>query len=604
MSQPEISPDQIQDKTNPNSKDRVALSQLRFFWPYIRPYRNRIYLAAFILVAVSFALLLLGRGLAFLVDRGLGQGDPALLNRAVIVTFIVGLFIAVGSYLRMSITNDVAERVMADIRHAIFAHILNLPIAWFETAKIGDVISRLNTDTSVVQGVLASTLSMAVRNVILLVGGLILVVLSSAKMSLVVAIIVPIVVLPLFILRRRLRAASDGALAGLGDLAGEAEEGLSAIRTVHAFSQEDYILSRFDSRLKASLDAALKQVRLRSALTGFIFFMMVTGVATILWVGGQDLLAGGISAGDLSAFIFYAFIVASSTGNLSELGGDLQRAAGAAQRISDLLQIPARPADPLVAKNPPIKSQDRTGGVDIHFDQVRFAYPSRPDQPALDKINFTAKKGQKIAIVGPSGAGKSTLFHLLLRFYQLDSGQIRLDDVDIAKMNLSTLRGRIAIVPQDVVLFSASLADNIAFGSPQAERPAIIAAAIQAEADSFINVLPDGYETQVGAKGVRLSGGQRQRIAIARAILRDPDILLLDEATNALDFVSESAIQFALAGLMRGRTSLVIAHRFSTIIDADQIIVMNNGQIDAIGEHEGLMASSELYRRLAAQQFA
>ncbi|MDP6217204.1 MAG: ABC transporter transmembrane domain-containing protein, partial [Alphaproteobacteria bacterium] len=516
----------------------------------------------------------------------------------VMVALFLALFVGIGSYLRVLLVNQVAERVMADIRAAIYGHVLYLPTGWFEAARTGDILSRLNADTAVVQTTLATTLSMAVRNVILLFGGLVLVVLASARMSLVVAVIVPIVVIPLIILARRLRASSRHAQEKLGGLSAEAEEGISAIRTVHAFAQEEQMQSRFGMTLQAALDAALARVRLRAILSGFVFFMMISGVTLILWVGGRDLLAGKISAGDLSAFVFYAFIVASSTGTLSELGGELQRAAGAADRIAQLLGQPLRRTDPV---EPHRITADK--GVKIRFENVDFAYPSRGDIPALKAVNFTADKGSKLAIVGPSGAGKSTLFHLLLGFYEPAAGQISLNDTSLGQMRLADIRRHIAIVPQDPALFSASLAENIAFSRPNASREEIIAAAKQAEADSFITELAQGYDTLVGEKGVRLSGGQRQRIAIARAILCNPDILLLDEATSALDSVSEKAIQEALSRLMVGRTSLVIAHRLSTIMDADMILLMDRGQIIATGTHDNLIKSSPLYQQLAAQQF-
>ena len=580
------------------SKQAYSLSTLSVFWPYIRPWRGRVAVATAILILVAIVLLSLGRGLAFLVDKGLGAGDPALLDRAVFVTIGLGLLIGVGSYLRMSILNHVAEQVMAAVRRALFAHVLSLPLQWFETAKTGDVLARLNADTAVVQTVLASTVSMAVRNLILLVGGLVLVVLSSAKMSVVVAAVVPVVVIPLVLLARRLRTASRTAQDALGEVSAEAEEALSGIRTVMAFAQGPQVKDRFDFRLNKALAAALSRVRLRAALSGFIFFMVVAGVAVILWIGGRDLLAGNISAGDLSSFIFYAFLVASSTGNLSELGGELQRAAGAADRIAGLLAVAPQPDE--ANMNMPAVSADK--GLKVEFQKAGFAYPGRPDLAVLDEVSFTAEPGQKIAIVGPSGAGKTTLFQLLLRFYMLRDGRITLNGTDIAQMRLSDLRGLIGLVPQDPALFSLSIAENIAFGRPEASRAEIEAAAASAAAHDFITALDGGYDALVGEKGVRLSGGQRQRIAIARAILCNPALLLLDEATSALDSVSEAAIQEALSRLMIGRTSLVIAHRLSTVMDADKILVMSDGRLVATGTHDQLMAGSELYAELAARQ--
>lgn len=576
----------------------TSLRTLKLFWPYIRPYRRGVIAASCALLLVSFALLSLGRGFAFLVDNGLGDRNPDVLDLSVLAVVGLAALLGLGSFFRMSLLNHVAENVMADIRRSVFAHTLSLPLSWFETARTGDILSRLTTDISVVQTVLATTLSMATRSFILLIGGTVLVVLSSPKMSLVVAIIVPLIVVPLILLARRLRAASRIAQDRLADMGVQAEENISAIRTIHAFSREMMALGRFSNSLDESLSAALIRVRLRSLLAGFIMFMIITGIAAILWIGGRDLLAGKISAGDLSSFIFYAFLVASSAGTLSELGGDLQRAAGAAERIAQLLSVQAQVADPAAPRSLP-----HADGVTIICDKLSFAYAAQQGRAALHEISFTASPGQKIAIVGPSGAGKSTLFHLILRFYEPTGGSISLNNIDVTSMTRRDVRNHIGLVPQDPALFSSTVLDNIAFGQPEALRAEIEAAARQAQAHDFICQLPQGYDTPVGEKGVRLSGGQKQRLAIARAILRDPAILLLDEATSALDSVSEAAIQTALLSLMEGRTSLVVAHRLSTIIDADIILLMDKGSIVASGTHDALLVSSPLYQRLALHQF-
>ena len=400
---------------------------------------------------VALVLLSLGRGLAYLVDQGLGAGDPALLDRAVLITLGLGFVIGMGSYLRMSILNYVAEQVMASVRRALFSHVLTLPLHWFETAKTGDVLARLNADTAVVQTVLASTVSMAVRNVILLIGGLVLVVLSSAKMSVVVATLVPVVVIPLVVLAKRLRTASLAAQNALGEVSAEAEESLTGIHTVMSFAQNEQVMDRFDKRLKQALRAALSRVRLRAALSGFVILMVIAGVAVILWIGGRDLLAGRISAGDLSSFIFYAFLVASSTGNLSELGGELQRAA---DRIATLLAVAPQPNE--AKKHLSLEPLDI--GITVAFTDAGFTYPGRPDVPVLENVSFTAEPGQKVAIVGPSGSGKTTLFQLLLRFYPLQTGQIAFNGVDASQVGLAELRGFIGLVPQEPALFSVTIA--------------------------------------------------------------------------------------------------------------------------------------------------
>ena len=548
---------------------------------------------------VAGALLTMGRGLAYLVDEGLGRQDPALLDRAVIGTAVIALVLAAGSYLRTTLVNQIGERVLADIRQALFGHLLSLSPAWYETARTGDVLARITTDTAIVQTVMTSTISMAARNVILLFGGLVMVVLSSPKMSLVVLVVVPMVVVPLIFLGRRLRRASRLAQDRLADVAVQAEETVSAIRTVQAFGRQGLMRERFDEAVDSSLDAALARVRLRGWMSGIIIFLVFSGIAAILWIGGQDLLAGRISAGDLSSFVFYAFLVAASTGFLSELAGELQRAAGAAERIAQALQASAS----LPLPEQPV-SLPRDHEIACEFETVDFAYPAGTSRPAVSGVDLAVRRGERVALVGPSGAGKSTLFHLLLRFYDPGAGRVRLGGQDLRDLDLVAIRDFIGLVPQDPALFSTSIRDNIAFGRPDADEAEIVTAARKAEAHDFITALDQGYDTPVGEKGVRLSGGQRQRIAIARAILRDPGLLLLDEATSALDARSEAAVQTALEALMKDRTSIVIAHRLATVIRADRIFLLDGGQIVASGTHEQLINESPLYRHLADLQFS
>ncbi len=571
----------------------------RVFRPYMRPHRARIAGAVVSLLMVAGALLTMGRGLAYLVDEGLGRQDPALLDRAVVGTAAIALLLAAGSYLRTTLVNQIGERVLAEIRQALFAHLLTLSPGWYESARTGDVLARLTTDTAIVQTVMTSTVSMAARNVILLVGGLVMVVLSSPKMSLVVLVVVPLVVVPLIFLGRRLRRASRHAQDRLADVAVQAEETVTAIRTVQAFGRQQLMRSRFDAAVATSLDAALARTRLRGWMSGIIIFLVFGGISAILWIGGQDLLAGRISAGDLSSFVFYAFLVAASTGFLSELAGELQRAAGAAERIAQALQATATLPEP---ERP--ATLQRGHATACSFAGVDFAYPAGMSRPAVSGVELVVERGERVALVGPSGAGKSTLFHLLLRFYDPTAGTVRLGGQDLRDLALADIRGFIGLVPQDPALFSTSIRDNIAFGRPDAGEADIIAAARQAEAHGFITALERGYDTPVGEKGVRLSGGQRQRIAIARAILCDPALLLLDEATSALDARSEAAVQAALEALMKDRTSIVIAHRLATVIWADRIFLLDGGRIVATGTHEQLINESPLYRHLADLQFS
>jgi ATP-binding cassette subfamily B protein len=576
-----------------------SLRQLgRVFWPYFKPFRRQIAGAVLALMLVAGALLVMGRGLAYLVDEGLSKQDPELLNRAVIATALIALCLAIGSYLRTTLVNQVGEQVLARIRSALFAHVLGLSPGWFESARTGDILARITTDTAIVQTVMTSTISMAVRNLILLVGGLVMLVLSSPKMSLVVLIVVPLVVAPMIGLGRRLRRASRLAQDRLADVAVQAEESVSAMRTVQAFARQGFVRAKFDGSVDDSLQAALSRVRLRGLMSGIVIFMVFGGISAILWVGGQDLLAGNISAGDLSSFVFYAFLVAASTGFLSDLAGELQRAAGAADRIAAMLQADETLPQPAVPRR-----IDPACDIACAFEDVDFAYPAAASRPAVSQIRFTVARGERVALVGPSGAGKSTLFHLLLRFYDPDQGRVIVGGQDLRETALDDLRGHIGIVSQDPALFSTTIRENILFGRPDAGETEMVAAAQQAEAHGFITELEGGYHTLVGEKGVRLSGGQRQRLAIARTILRDPGLLLLDEATSALDARSEAAVQAALDNLSRNRTTLVIAHRLATVVRADRILLIDNGQITATGTHEELIVDSPLYRHLADLQF-
>ena len=576
---------------------RESLSAFAILVPYIYPYRWRLAAACGALLTISIAMLSLGRGLAFIVDEGLSGDNPVFLSRAIIVTSAIAFVLAIGSYFRASLINQLGERIIADIRMSLFRHILSQSSNWFESARPGDILSRLTTDTSIVQTVLGSTLSMAIRNIILLIGGLVLVIISSPKMSFVLALLVPLIVFPLVLIARSLRQASKTAQEKVADLAVLAEESFSGIRSIHAFSQELFIESKFDILTNEAVLAAKTRASLRGLLSGLVIFLVVTGIGCLLWVGGKDLQQGVITPGELTSFVFYAFLVAASVGALSELGGEMQRALGALERITEIFNIHPEFVPP--------RQEMQTFKIlpsDIIFDNVSFNYESRPDWPVLENINFSIRRGEHVALVGPSGAGKSTILHLLLRFYMPVDGQIRIGNMPINQMTNNALRSYLGLVPQDVALFSQTIEENISFGSPNANFSEIQQAAIQAEAHQFISELPDGYHTMVGEKGVRLSGGQRQRIAIARSILRKPSIMLLDEATSALDSKSEALVQKAIRKLCLDKTSIVIAHRLSTVIDADRIFVMDKGRIIAEGSHEHLFAQSEIYHQLAKHQ--
>ena len=571
---------------------------MRVFAPWIRPYRWQVLGAFLSIILVAAGLLSFGRAIALLVDEGLAS--PWRLNQSMAICIGIALAVAVGSYLRTVLINHAAERVIADLRKAMYRHMMGLSTAWFEEKQSGDVISTFATDTIMIQSILASTTSMAVRNIILLVGGLVMVVLTSPKLTLVVLALVPLVVVPLVFLGRLLSRQSRLAQDRLAALSVELDESLTAIDDIIAFGQVETMMTRFDKAVEASFAASRKRVFLRGLLSGFVIFLVIAAIGLIIWLGGRDLLRGAVSAGDLSAFVFYATLVAASVSALSDIGGEWQRLGGAAARIMDLLNQNARMNE---NPNPQAFPASSGGeGVEIHFDHVHFRYPARPNQ-VLEGLDLTIKAGETIAIVGASGAGKTTIFKLLLRLYDADEGQVRIGGVDVKAMALSDLRQNIAIVPQMASLFSASVYENIRFGVPDASADAVKSAAREAHADAFIRALPEGYHTLIGTKGVQLSGGQRQRLALARALLRGSPILLLDEATSALDSVAEQNIQTALLDAMKHRTTLVIAHRLSTVINADRIVLMQQGRVVASGDHESLIATSPLYHRLASLQF-
>lgn len=570
---------------------------LRALFPFFAPYRRLVILAAIALMVTAAVSLLLPIAARRVVD-GFADGTPELLDRYFAAAIGIALIFALGTATRYYLVTRLGERVVADIRKAVFARMIAMSPAYFERLMTGEVLSRITTDTTLILSVIGSSISWFLRNVLLFAGGLAMMLVTSAKLTGMVLALIPLVLVPILGLGRWLRRLSRENQDWIALSSGKASEALLSVQTVQAYSRETGMSDSFDEVTELSFVAARKRIAVRAALTSIIIFVVFSGILGVLWMGARDVGLGVMTPGELVQFVIYAAIMAASVAALSEIWGELQRAAGATERLIELLHAEdtvSDPARPLALPSP--------ARGEIVFDAVGFHYPSRPDGAALNGVSFHIRPGETVALVGPSGAGKTTILQLLLRFYDPSAGRITLDGVDLARMRRAEYRRAIALVPQDPVIFAETARENIRFGRPEASDAEVEAAARAAAAHGFVSDLPQGYDTQLGERGILLSGGQKQRIAIARAILRDAPVLLLDEATSALDSESEQAVQQAVAALSRDRTTLIVAHRLATVKQADRIFVFDQGRIVATGTHDALVAEGGLYARLARLQF-
>ena len=565
---------------------------------FIRPYKGHV-LAAFIALIFTAAVMLsVGQGVRMLIDEGFAQQSIEQLQQAVLFILAITVLIAGGTFSRFYLVSWLGERVSADIRLAVFNHVITLHPSYFETNGSGDIMSRITTDTTLLQSIIGSSFSMAIRSVLMLLGALVMLFATNIKLTIIVLISVPFILVPILFYGRKVRKLSRKSQDSMADVGSYAGEAIEHIKTVQSYTHEQQERHAFAKEVEKSFDIGRSRIKQRATLIAGVIIIVFGAITGMLWGGGSDVIHGKMSGGDLGAFVFYAILVASSLATISEVLGELQRAAGATERLIEILHVKSHILPPIENV---VSAKDLN--AEITFEEVSFNYPSRPDQAATQGLNLVAEQGKVLALVGPSGAGKTTLFELLQRFYDPQVGRITLGGTDIRQLDPEDLRQQMALVPQQPALFSSDVFHNIRYGKPDASDEEVISAAKKAHAHEFISQLPQGYKSYLGERGVRLSGGQRQRIAIARAILKDPHILLLDEATSALDSESEHYVQQALEELMRGRTTIIIAHRFSTIQHADHIAVLDQGRLVDIGDHQSLLQTCDLYQRLVELQF-
>lgn len=584
---------------------RSSLQTLKGLLPFLTPYKMQFILAGIALLVAAGATLAIPYAFRQMIDLGFGGGDHSIkhVDLTFIALFGVACVLGIATAARFYMVSWLGERVTADIRNAVYSHVVTQSPEFFETTQTGEVLSRLTTDTTLIQTVVGTSISMALRNFLLFLGGLVMLFITSPKLSSIIIVMLAVVVLPIILFGRRVRTLSRDSQDRIADASAIAGEILNAMPTVQAFTHEHIEAQRFSGSVEGAFKTAMRRIRARSLLTVMAILLIFGAIVFVLWLGAHAVMQGRMSGGELGQFILYASIVAGAVGALSEVMGDAQRAAGATERLLELIEVKSPIQNPVKALNLPARAEHDPRGAALSLQGLEFHYPSRPNTAALLNLNLDIQPGETVAIVGSSGAGKTTLFQMLLRFYDPQQGRITLDGINIRELSLHELRGAIGVVPQDTVIFSANAMENIRYGRADASDAEVIAAAKMAAAHEFIERLPESYQSFLGERGVRLSGGQKQRIAIARALLKNPPLLLLDEATSALDAESERLVQGALEVAMQGRTTLIIAHRLATVQRANRIIVMEHGRIVETGTHSSLVEQGGVYAKLAALQF-